>query len=741
MTADTLETIQADIDRFEREGDHTALAAALSDAIAAINDGESGDHESYLDRLARIHGDVQNDTTARAYARGLEKATAIDGDAGAFDRVATHIQTLRELHTEFREEAICVRLADALVTESRSQYENGDADETYANLQFVDNLSREYPGETLAARLAEALKWAIRASYDANDYDDVRRKSSRLDGLYQQYPSNDIAYYCYDGTHPKYWVACHNDDYEALSTAIDRGEELLDKHDHADLADRVAHHYRNAVMVRFTDGDRTQGEQNLARFETFYEAYSGAYDVPNYYARAIVYAIEADIEDGDLDTAADRLTELVELCNRHEDEAMDVEGPFSDALVELIDARTERGDDAIARERFEQLQSLADTNPEAVGDAYARAVKTRTEAALEVGDRETAAEQAALIADAETATGRLVSAELQTRLNFADGVWGFDAEATDLTVESESDDAVVVRLSDPHGVEQQIEVTADRYCRSLVGELDLPESWGDLTPVQQKWCQYMRGYAYHWTLANTTLVEFPPSMRLDVTKATLEAVRSMPVAAFAEQFGEYIDQHAARFADETPFVDSRDEPVSVPDVDGDELRYEVYIQLDDGAVESVSPIQIAVIDDEEGREVVHEVDEPEGSYGWLSMEPRRLFSPEQAKPVIENQLARILRDRHVDYAREPPEEVRVLGSGHHRISAGYADADVLPGFHDPSAEIPGYEPGYSDDELLAAQLRDRINDQFAETARTVRDAIEMAPEPASTAAKTTRSGE
>lgn len=741
---DDIESIENDIETYESEGDIEALAAALADAIAAIADGATGDHERYRERLESCHTDAGTAGTAAAYARGLEHATGIEAEDGAFDDVEATVQRLQQLHEEFREEAIAVHLADALVTESEHNYKDGDPREAHRNLQFVDNLSREYPGKSLSLRLAAALTWAIRASYEEDDYDDVRRKADRLEGLYQQYPDDEMAYHLLQGTHPEVWVACHQNEYETLADAIERGQEFLEKHDHDGLADRVAHHHRNAVLVRYNNGDPRQAERNLDRFESFYDDHREAYDVAHYFGGALARAVEHDFETGASAQARERLEQLSSLRARHEDDEMTVAGPLAEGLETAIASTLDQGNVEAANEHFADLETIVDEEPDETSDSFAEAVQAVAEADIETGDIERARDRLAALDDIDTSSARLTAAELRTRLNFAEGRWGFDAEATDLEVTAESATEMTMRVSDPHDIEHRISVSDDRFCKTITGDGDLPDEWGDLTTLQQKWAQFLRGYAYHYVLDQTDLLQYKPSMRLENTRATLEAVESLSVDAFEDLFGSYLDQHASHFADDTPFVESVQRPLTPPgvDLDTDEVRYEVYVDVADGEVERVSDIQVAIIDDEDGREVVHEVEEPAGEdFGWLSMAPRPLFDTEQSKTVVENQLRRILRDRYVDYAREPPADTRVLGDGHHRVSETFADADVLPDFHDPHADIPGYETGLTDPELLSTLVSDRIGEQFAERARTARDVFEQAPEPEITAPETTHTGD
>jgi len=739
---DDLKSIEADIDQYDSEGDPRALANALADAIAVIEEGAPGDHERFLRRLKSTHNADGTVDTAAAYARGLEHTTLIEAQSGAFDQVEATIQQLQQLHEEFREETIAVHLADALVIESEHNYADGDSRETHRNLQFVDNLSREYPGETLSVCLAAALKWAIRASYDENDYDDVRRKADRLEGLYQQYPSDEMAYHLLDGTHPKVWVACHTGDYETLSEAIERGQELLEEHDHNRLADRVAHHLRNAVIVRYDGENSRQAESNLDRFESFYEDHQDEYDVPHYFGGALARAVEHDFETGDPKQARERLDQLSSLRDHHGEE-MEVTEPLAEGLKTAVSGYVEQDEIAKARDRFADLKNLVDEDPPVVGDIFAEAVQVIVEVDINNDNIETARDRLELLADLESATARLTAAELHTRLNFTEGQWGFDDDATDLTVVSESASEITLELSDPHGIEHQISVSDDRFCKTVTGAGDIPEDWSDLSPLQQKWCQFMRGYAYHHALKQTDLLTHKPSMRIENVQATLEAVESLSVDAFERLFGSYLDQHASHFAGDTPFVESIERPVDPSGVEFDTaaVRYELYVDVEDGEVVDISDIQIAVVDDEEGREVVHEAEKPTGeSVGWLSMAPRPLFDPVDAKSVIENQLCRLLRDRYVDYALEPPAEARVLGEGHHRISEEYADAAVLPDFHDPQADIPGYETGRTDWELISTRVSDRIDDTYSDRSRIARDAFEQAPEPEITAARTTQTG-
>ncbi|WP_049922339.1 tetratricopeptide repeat protein [Halopiger djelfimassiliensis] len=726
-----IETIRATLDRLETAEDTETLAAALADAIAEIDEDEQ--RASWVERLESLHAETETEGTAEAYGRSLAELVTIHGENGALDAIADRVDSLRQVHNEFRTEATAKHLSDGLVAEAKyqQQLETGDPGTTHSNLQFVDNVSREFPGEELFTRLAAALCWAARASYDSGDYDDVRRKANRIDGLYQQYPTDEMAYWLVEGKHPKVWIDCHNDAFETVEREIEKVEELVDEHDHSDLPNRLAHHYRNAVYVRFDADQPREADRQLDRIESFYEEYADSNGVPRYYANALRRATTYYADDGQFETATELLERLETLYENHEADSGTTK-PFARALATIVEVRTGRDEHERARDRFERLREIVADEPDAVASPFGEAVDARIEAALEAGNVDEA--QAILETFrnvAEESADRRLAAELRIRVALTRGEWGFDEDAYEVTVEEHDDDAVTVTVDDCFGLEHRVtvETASDGIVKTHTGTGDIPDNWNDMSPLQQVLGGRVRGFAYHWIDLEVVDV-MEPHHRIRNVERAKSVVESLSTNEFETEFGTYIDQHGSHFADGTPFIDPVERPLDPTSVDIDEadIRYELWIGIEDGDLEAVSDIQIAVIEDGD-REVVVEADKPDAADGLarITMEPRPLFDPEYAQDVLVEQLTRQVRDRYISYGQEPPEAVRLLGPGRYSMTSLYDQNDELPDIHDPTAEMPGYERGWTDDELRSEQLHNHIRQSFIEEARLVRDAYAAEP--------------
>lgn len=747
MTGDSTADADAEerIERLDPDDDPVERAETLADGVEAVDDRERA--AEWVDRIATVYADDPA-AAAEPYARALAALVDLEGADGDLETVADRIEELREVHDEHRSEPIALDLADALVSEAKHHHERDDGDpgETHANLQFVDNLSREYPGEALSERLAAALNDAARASYDQGDYDDVRRKANRIEGLYQQYPTDEIARQLGRGSQPKVWADCRAGDVDAVEDEIERVESLVDDHDDDDLRAVLAHDYRNAAWVRFDGDDSREGERTLDRLAEYYEDNADVDDVIRHYATGIQRAADQYVDEGAFDRGADHVAGLADLYERHRDDDAGIAGQYGLALASAVEARLEADDVESARERLDRLRDLRDAEGEAVAEPFGRAVEAMLDTLLDEDPdaaRDLVDEFTTIAAD--SAEKRRLAA-LSTRVRLEEGRWGLDPDDYDVTVETEREDSVDVRIVDPNDLKYLITVEDDGYVKTHTGEGDVPGDWSDVTGFQRRLAELVRGYAYRWVEENTAFDLADPESRPENVRAVLAAVESTSADAFADTFETYLDQHASHF-DSLPFVDPVERPVDTDeaDLENQQVRYGAYVAVEDGEVVAVSDPEVVVLeeadswDEDDEWETVVERDVPEAgkTVARIEMPIRPLVVPEPSKEAVVASLRCQLRDCHVWYGIEPSADVRVVGPGMRAPVDFYEDVDEVPTLCDPTADVPGYETGRSLMAEVSAQLRALLRGAYAEDARAVVDAYENAPEPALEGPETT----
>lgn len=739
-TEPTLHELQDRIDRQAEAGDDERLAETVGEAIAEIaaTDRANPDRlDAWLERLETLHEKSEEPGVARHYARGLALATADAAEREALGELTEFVGTLRDLHERYQDEQIAVELADALVSEARANEaaDAGDGDEVHANLQFVDNLSRQYPGERLAERLAAALGHAARASYDVGDYDDVRRKANRIDGLYQQYPTDTMAHLRVQGTHPRAWVHGQNEAFDALEDEVETAERLAADHDHEELPELLAWHYRNVVYLRFDADDSDAATQALDRLDSFYED-TPEDDVASMYAGGLRRAAEHSLDEGDFEVAGTHVDRLEELVSEHG--AAAAEG-LASALEATAAARAAAGANEPAQQRFERLRTLVDTYPEAAAEPFGDAVERRVAAALADGEIERAETLTGKLRTVATAAPeRRLRAELAFRTNLARGQW-FGDEEYDVTVLSEGEEAAALAVEDTYGLTYHVEVEPGGYVQTRTGVGDVPGDWDALSPLQQVLARLARGYAADWADDNLTGDYVDPHQDRAVVEEVYRTVADCSTERIVDLFGELGDQLASHSCADTPFVDAVERPVTVPGVDLDDgvVHYGQWVGVVDGEVETLSGIEVARIENGD-REVLREVPEPEARpRAFISLSPRPLFSDTQLREVIVTHLACLVRDWAISSGVEPDEELRLLGPGRYSMTKTYRYNDELPSLYDPGAAVPGYEQTPTDEELRAEQMRQAIKSRFGERSRTIADTYRSVPDTRPTAPVTT----
>lgn len=745
-TDTTLHELQERIDRQAETGDDEQLARTIGDALVevATTDRATRDRlDEWVARLRTLHEERRELAVARHYARGLAAVAADLAEREALTELPEFVGALRDVHEQHQDEEIAVNLADALVDEARANEtaDGGDPDEIHANLQFVDNLSRQYPGRRLAERLAAALGHATRASYDAGDDDDVRRKAGRIDGLYQQYPTDEMARLRVKGTHPRAWVHGRNEAFDDLADEIETAEQLAAEHDHDEFPELLAWHYRNAVYVRFDADGPEAATRALDRLAAFYRD-NPEDDVASMYAGGLRRGTEYALNGGNREAAATRLDRLEELVSTHGESAA---GSLAAALEAAATTRADAGETETAQRRFQRLRDLVDTYPEAAAEPFGEAVERRVTAALSEDDVERAESLTAEFeAVATTPAERRQWAELSFRTNLARGRWFGDA-GYDVTVLSEGDGTATLAVDDTYGITHHVEVEPGGYVRTVTGAGDIPGDWDALSPLQQVLARPARGYAADWADDTLDGDYVDPHQDRTVVEEVYRAVADCSTERVVALFGRLGDQLASHFGADTPFVDGVERPVTVPGVDLDdgEVRYGQWVGVVDGAVETLSDIEVARIENGD-REVVREVPEPDApTRAYLSLPPRPLFSDTQLRDGIVTHLACLVRDWAISGGVEPPAELRMLGPGRYSMTKTYRYNDGLPALHEPGATVPEYEQTPTDETLRAEQMRRAAETRFDERSRAIADAYRSAPavrEPAPVTTNPERTG-
>ncbi|WP_049927085.1 hypothetical protein [Halopiger goleimassiliensis] len=749
VEADTCDRQAAWIDRLEELDDRhdaAAIRSSLVRGVAAATTVEgcqnrqeklsADDIRRYRDRLDALYDDDDPERAERL-AFATTQLVAAHADANDLEAIADEIPTLNQLHERHGTEAIAAHLADALLTEADLHFalDRGESSEIHANYQLIETLAREYPGERLNERLAGALSYAARASYTRGrfDFGEAERLASRIEGLYKRYQSDEMAYWLAHGTHPKVWSYGNNEKFQAAEAAIDRVERLLEEHDDDRLPKLLGWYYRNAVYHRVEAERSAAVEQKLDRLAAFYEEHDDVARIANYYANALRSAATYYFdEEGDFEAGHRKLDRLADLYEAHDPSETGIPNRYARALASGVEANVERGDIDAAMSQFERIRDLVGDEAD-VGTPLTAATEALADFLF---DQQDVDELDRIVSDlwtvVEEPTDRFVAAELQTRLNLQRGHWWPDDTAFEVEIEEETASTVQLRVIDRYDIEHVITVGADGKVSTNAGEGDVPQDLGDyssdLSSFQRRLLEFVRGQAVYWVHREHEFDVLEPHLTPGGIETVREAVADLSTDEVADLFDEYLAQHASHSADEVPFCDPVERPVDPDgvDLDDDAVRYEVWVAVEDGSVNDVSELQIAVIDRDE-RTVVREAAVPDGeAYARVSLPVRLVQTPEQLQTVIDENLRCQQRDRCVAFGLEPPEHCRLLGTGQHSLTTVYQEFDEIPDFYEVDADVPGYERGITADELL----RDYLTTVFSgsEWGRSVRDAYDDAPE-------------
>ncbi|WP_263020110.1 hypothetical protein [Natronobiforma cellulositropha] len=574
------------------------------------------------------------------------------------------------------------------------------------------------------------MSYSARASYEREhlNYALTERTASRIEGLYQRYRSDELAYWLAHGTHPKVWALGSQEKFQATEAEIERIEQLVDTHDDERLPRLLGWYYRNEVYNRVGAERSVEVEQTLDRLTTFYESYAEWESVPEYYADALRSAVKFYFEQENFEAAEQKLELITTLTDTHDPTETAVSSRYARALARGVEANVERGEIDTAMAYYDRIRELVDDDND-VGSPL-------TEATKALADRILAAENLdeleRIVTDlwsvVEASTDRFVAAELQTRANLTRGHWWPDDGEFQVTIEEETASTVTVSVSDQYELEHVITVGTDGSVSTNTGEGDIPETIGDLSPFQQQLAQFVRGYAAYWLDREHDVDVLSPESKPESIEAVSKAIAELSTEEVDELFGEYLAQHASHWNDTAPFVDEVKRPVDPVgiDLENEVVLYEVWVSIEDGTVAGVSDIQIAVLDDDE-RTVLREASVPDGeTYALVSLPVRFVVTPELLQLVMGEHLRCQCRDRYVALGMEPPVESRILGPGQQSLTSLYTEYDSVPDFHNPEANVAGYEPGTAPEMLVAKHIQNVLYEDVA-WARDVLDHLEGTP--------------